>query len=427
MQDDTKECKCPSPEHSTDTTNTGAHSSGSKDSEQDADMWGDMCTEQTVDNNDANIGPMCLEQTVDSHNHDPSTEVSSTIDLPVYGRTNTVTVRNVISTDDVTIGESVVISGEDKKESSSKPRLNSVSEQISTMNIECTTEASIGAGDAGLSTSEKAVLDTSTCTSSEGQQVEQLKQGVLHRLTLSDAVFKSQARDEPDLTYEEKIKVASELIDTKTVSFFSRFGHHMTDADLPYLVHLKGHYMVDHCIAEIRKKCDSKQRLRHVRNRRYEAMKELTTKGEFFSDAAMKSRDPLLFQHLVGRHQTEEEAAALVGAIDRGDLRFSSILDKHMDILQDNMVYDIQKTYEESQMEESDGDDESEDEEDPTAISTAEKNMLRAELVNTMQQRFIDGHDIGAFDYSCVDNNAEYDSLEIREVDEQEKYFDEDL
>ena len=40
-----------------------------------------------------------------------------------------------------------------------------------------------------------------------------------------------------------------------------------------------------------------------------------------------------------------------------------------------------------------------------------------------MQLRFLSGEE-REFDYSKVDNNVEYDSIEQRRIDEEEKYFD---
>ena len=44
-----------------------------------------------------------------------------------------------------------------------------------------------------------------------------------------------------------------------------------------------------------------------VRNRRYAAMQELRHSGTYFSEKEMERRDPLLYDQLIGRHQTEEE------------------------------------------------------------------------------------------------------------------------
>ena len=42
-----------------------------------------------------------------------------------------------------------------------------------------------------------------------------------------------------------------------------------------------------------------------------------------------------------------------------------------------------------------------------------------------MQDRFIRGEDTD-FDYNTVDTNADYDDLNLKERDEQDKYFDEE-
>ena len=72
-------------------------------------------------------------------------------------------------------------------------------------------------------------------------------------------------------------------------------------------------------------------------------MKELSDKGSYFSDEEMKHRDPLLYEQMVGQYLTEEDVQP---AIDKSDLRFSTILDAHMDVLHDNIVYSIQKEME---------------------------------------------------------------------------------
>lgn len=51
--------------------------------------------------------------------------------------------------------------------------------------------------------------------------------------------------------------------------------------------------------------------------------------------------------------------------------------------------------------------------------------MLRQEFVHLMQEKFLKGSDKD-FDYSQVDDNVEYDSLDIRGRDEEESYFDEE-
>lgn len=44
-----------------------------------------------------------------------------------------------------------------------------------------------------------------------------------------------------------------------------------------------------------------------VRNRRYAALQKMRKSGDYFSEEEMERRDPLLYDHLIGQHQTQEE------------------------------------------------------------------------------------------------------------------------
>lgn len=54
-----------------------------------------------------------------------------------------------------------------------------------------------------------------------------------------------------------------------------------------------------------------------------------------------------------------------------------------------------------------------------------ERLILREEFTSRMHQRFLDGKD-GDFDYSTVDDNPDFDNLDIVARDEEERYFDEE-
>ncbi len=63
---------------------------------------------------------------------------------------------------------------------------------------------------------------------------------------------------------------------------------------------------------------------------------------------------------------------------------------------------------------------------EPTPATEAEKAILRQEFLTHMHQRFLSGQEKDNFDYSNVDFNAEYDSVDIRTQDEEERYFDDE-
>ncbi|KAK3093181.1 hypothetical protein FSP39_012307 [Pinctada imbricata] len=69
-------------------------------------------------------------------------------------------------------------------------------------------------------------------------------------------------------------------------------------------------------------------------------MKELIAQGEYFSEEEMKYRDPFLYHNLIGQYLTDDEVQERV---DKSDLRFSTILLKHMDQLDENALYAKEK------------------------------------------------------------------------------------
>ncbi|XP_075723545.1 coiled-coil domain-containing protein 97-like [Rhipicephalus microplus] len=62
-------------------------------------------------------------------------------------------------------------------------------------------------------------------------------------------------------------------------------------------------------------------------------------------------------------------------------------------------------------------------EDDAPHVSATEKRLLRNAFMNTMYESFLSGKDKD-YDYESVDNNADFDSLQTRQHDEEEKYFD---
>ncbi|XP_054716866.1 coiled-coil domain-containing protein 97-like isoform X2 [Uloborus diversus] len=112
---------------------------------------------------------------------------------------------------------------------------------------------------------------------------------------------------------------------------------------------------------------------------------------------------------------------------------FATFLMDQMERNVENQLYKDQKEEDEAIIEEEDDDteEESELEDDVPApsqqstITDEERALLRAEFTNIMYENFLAGKDAG-FDYSSVDDNVEYDSVQQRDIDEEEKYFDDD-
>ncbi|KAK2166046.1 hypothetical protein LSH36_43g05040 [Paralvinella palmiformis] len=259
---------------------------------------------------------------------------------------------------------------------------------------------------------------------------DSVKAHMLDRIAKTDAHFKHQQRGEPDLTFEDKRTIADELLERNPGTFLSRFSKYLVLDDLVYFRHMHDDYTVNFFVKEVEDRfADSRNH--KVRNRRYEAMKELVTGGVYFSDCEMKSRDPLLYEQMVGQYLTEEE---ILAEVQKHDGAISSVLFDHIEIMYNNELYAKQVEQEECQLEEGDSDEESDEQElmedknddgERKQISEGERQMLRNEFISIMKQRFIHGEDHD-FDYQTVDDCEEYDSLDIRTQDEEEKYFDAD-
>lgn len=156
---------------------------------------------------------------------------------------------------------------------------------------------------------------------------------MLARVSLSEAHFKHQQRGEPDLTMEEKIEIAQKILDENKVNFLSRFSQYLEIEDLEYFKTSRHIYEVDFYCNQVEKSKSGNFHRNRVKNRRYEAMKQLVNEGEYFSEEEMKFRDPYLYDQMIGQFLTDEEIQAKV---DKSDLRFSSILIRHIDILDEN-------------------------------------------------------------------------------------------
>ncbi|OWF37077.1 coiled-coil domain-containing protein 97-like [Mizuhopecten yessoensis] len=250
----------------------------------------------------------------------------------------------------------------------------------------------------------------------------QSKENMLTRLSQTDAHFKHQQRGEADLTCDEKREIARNILEKSSSIFLARFGAYLSSDDLEHFVDKSGDYEIQFYLQQLKKEKSKDYSANRVKNRRYQAMKQLIQEGEYFSDDSIKHRDPYLYEQLIGQYLTQEE---IQGLVDKADLRFSTILLKHMDQLEENQVFKFQKDKEDCQFEEEDEDSEEEEEmeKDEEEISDERKSEMREELYRIMQERFLSGKE-QQFDYSQVDDNTAYDDLDLLDKDEEEKYFD---
>lgn len=276
--------------------------------------------------------------------------------------------------------------------------------------------------DVSMSTMETddEVLETKT---------DKMKERLLSCVARSDGFFKNQQIGEKDLTFEEKRDIAEALLVKNVPLFLQRYWKFIKLDDIPFFDADRDSYEVSFYLSEIFKYQNSRTNKVKVRNRRYEALKKMVEEGSYFSDGEMKKRNPFLYDQMIGQHLTENERVAAYKE-QHQDERFSTFLMEQMERNAENCLFEKQKEEDEAVVEEDDDSSEEESEledEEPVKkiITDQEKSLLRNEFTNIMYESFLAGKD-KEFDYSAVDENVEYDSVQQREFDEQEKYFDDE-
>uniref|UniRef100_A0A8C5KCW0 Coiled-coil domain containing 97 n=1 Tax=Jaculus jaculus TaxID=51337 RepID=A0A8C5KCW0_JACJA len=251
----------------------------------------------------------------------------------------------------------------------------------------------------------------------------------------------SQQQGEPDLTESEKVAILGRLYREKPLVFLERFHTGLREEHLACFGHLRGDHRADFYCAEVARQGAARPRaLRtRLRNRRYAALRELIQGGEYFSDEQMRFRAPLLYEQYIGQYLSPEELSARAPAPQRprpcspgtpactlSDLLLQSYEERE---LQQRLLQ--QQEEEEACLEEEEEEGDSEEDRRSSRDSetwvpdSEERLILREELTSRMHQRFLDGKD-GDFDYSTVDNNPDFDNLDIVARDEEERYFDEE-
>ena len=170
-----------------------------------------------------------------------------------------------------------------------------------------------------------------------------IRVNMLARVAVSSAHFKHQQIGEPDLTLQEKIEIAQNVLDSNKVLFLSKFSNFLELEDLEFFQDSRHVYEIDFYVKQVMKSKNKGIQRNRVKNRRYEAMKELISQGDYFSEDEMKFREPYLYDQMVGQYLTDDEIQAKV---DKSDLTFSNILLKHIDILNENVRFEHSKDVE---------------------------------------------------------------------------------
>ena len=82
------------------------------------------------------------------------------------------------------------------------------------------------------------------------------RQRMLYRVANTDAHFKHQQRGDPDLTLDEKRRIAGEILDKNPGTFLNRYGKYLMLEDVSYFENMRGDYTVNFYLQEINKRLE---------------------------------------------------------------------------------------------------------------------------------------------------------------------------
>lgn len=308
---------------------------------------------------------------------------------------------------------------------------------------------------------------SSACATEKGNSTE--TEMIDYLVKENQAFFRSQQINDPDITDDEKKVIVQQILNENHRKFLFRFGNHIKEEHLSYFEQQKyenadDNYEIHFLIKEIRRKIVHKEK--NIKNRRYAALQQMIKENSYFSEKEMMSREPLLYDQLVGQYMTETERK-IRDNFNENEMEFSDIL---MEGICKNHVNELRKKQEMDEAEDelceciedtnlSDRTDSQNGaltdtmypqippsykqhwgdfEDEPSTIegtkrldskqnyiTAEEKELLKEEFYGIMYSNFISGHDRD-FDYKTVDDNPDYDNLEQQNRDAEDKYFAED-
>ncbi|KAI9497031.1 coiled-coil domain-containing protein-domain-containing protein [Zychaea mexicana] len=249
--------------------------------------------------------------------------------------------------------------------------------------------------------------------------------------------FKALKPDEMEVSAAEKRQVMQQVLEHDHGLFLSRWGRHLPPGILEAFEPFREEdYEVDFYLKQLLPTPQQQHMLRSIiHNRRYEYLKRHLRGSTYFSDESMQQHDPVLYEHFIGQHMTQDEK-------DRPHDPEENLVQRilgNMDRSKAQEQVQKQKTIDEEQFEEeeedSDDDDDDGDRKMTEANETGKEQDIeemmtfreeqREELVRLLEERFLAGKDT-QFDYAKVDQNEAYDDMAQQEQDLQDQYFDDE-
>lgn len=263
---------------------------------------------------------------------------------------------------------------------------------------------------------------------------------MIEALAVSGSLVKSQQIGEAELTVDERKEELQHQYRSRPLVFLERYHAYLKPQHLPAFADVSSDPRTQHYSQVIQRRAAGSPDRTRVRNQRYAALRALQKEGQYFSEEEMRIREPLLYEQYIGQYLTDEEVmersqeAMLDGAQGGpgapaggpggpGGLA-NLLLNSYQERLIQNRLQ-VEQEREEGALEEDEDDDDDGVQQKGWEPTPEEKALLREEFISQMHQRFLDGKDKD-FNYREVDENPDYDNLDIVSRDAEDKYFDED-
>lgn len=276
---------------------------------------------------------------------------------------------------------------------------------------------------------------SNSCTDTGQQPQSQAQSSCVNAMVevvaLSGNLVKSQQKGEAELTLDQRKEELLQQYNDKPLVFLERYHVCLKPEHLSTFGHVSSDPRAQHYSKVIQRRAAGFTNRKRVKNHRYAALRALQKKGDYFSEEQMRRREPLLYEQYIGRYLTDEEVlersqeAMLDGAPEgsrTGGLAHLLLNSYQERLIQNRLQQEQEKEDGAEEEDEEDDNNQVQEEGEPTA---EEKVLLREEFISQMHQSFLDGKDKD-FNYSEVDENPEYDNLDIVSRDAEEKYFEDD-
>jgi hypothetical protein len=196
-----------------------------------------------------------------------------------------------------------------------------------------------------------------------------------------DIFFRSQQRDEPALTAEEKKKIAASLLKSSPSNFLVRFGKILNPNHLTYFHQFENNYEVLFHLQQLEKQ--NKLTQTSVKNLRFHAMNEMIKEGKYFSMDEMRKRNPILFHELVEKYMSSDEKRLLEQEQPKL-CNLSTIFMAHIDGDSENSKRRNEQRADQSAWDEALACEEEEEEDDDDDIDQEEKKFFRDEFISSI-------------------------------------------